>query len=53
MAAAARGEIDVILVFQTSRFWRNRREQMVTELSITWSCWRPGVPGGLSLSRRP
>lgn len=24
MAAAARGEIDVILVFQTSRFWRNR-----------------------------
>jgi DNA invertase Pin-like site-specific DNA recombinase len=27
MAAAARGEIDVILVFQTSRFWRNRRER--------------------------
>lgn len=27
MAAAGRGEIDVILVFQTSRFWRNRRER--------------------------
>jgi DNA invertase Pin-like site-specific DNA recombinase len=27
MAAAARGEIDVILVFQTSRFWRNRSER--------------------------
>lgn len=27
MAAAARGELDVILVFQTSRFWRNRRER--------------------------
>ncbi len=27
MAAAKRGEIDVILVFQTSRFWRNRRER--------------------------
>jgi len=27
MAAAAAGEIDVILVFQTSRFWRNRRER--------------------------
>ena len=27
MAAAARGEIDVILVYQTSRFWRNRRER--------------------------
>ena len=27
MAAAARGEIDVILVFQTSRLWRNRRER--------------------------
>jgi site-specific DNA recombinase len=27
MAAAARKEIDVILVFQTSRFWRNRRER--------------------------
>jgi site-specific DNA recombinase len=27
MAAAACGEIDVILVFQTSRFWRNRRER--------------------------
>jgi DNA invertase Pin-like site-specific DNA recombinase len=27
MAAAARREIDVILVFQTSRFWRNRRER--------------------------
>jgi hypothetical protein len=27
MAAAARGEIDAILVFQTSRFWRNRRER--------------------------
>ena len=27
MAAAARGEIDVILVFQTSRFWRNRAER--------------------------
>ena len=27
MAAAARGEIEVILVFQTSRFWRNRRER--------------------------
>ena len=27
MAAAARGEIDVILVFQTSRFWRSRRER--------------------------
>jgi site-specific DNA recombinase len=27
IAAAARGEIDVILVFQTSRFWRNRRER--------------------------
>lgn len=27
MAAATRGEIDVILVFQTSRFWRNRRER--------------------------
>ena len=27
MAAAARGEIDVILVFQTSRFWRNRGER--------------------------
>jgi DNA invertase Pin-like site-specific DNA recombinase len=25
--AARRGEIDVILVFQTSRFWRNRRER--------------------------
>jgi len=27
MAAARRGEIDAILVFQTSRFWRNRRER--------------------------
>jgi site-specific DNA recombinase len=27
MAAAERGEIDVVLVFQTSRFWRNRRER--------------------------
>jgi DNA invertase Pin-like site-specific DNA recombinase len=27
MAAAAAGEIDVILVFQTSRLWRNRRER--------------------------
>jgi len=27
LAAAARSEIDVILVFQTSRFWRNRRER--------------------------
>ncbi len=27
MAAAARGEIDVILVYQTSRLWRNRRER--------------------------
>ncbi len=27
MAAAARREIDVIIVFQTSRFWRNRRER--------------------------
>ena len=27
MAAAARREIDVVLVFQTSRFWRNRRER--------------------------
>jgi len=27
MAAAARGEFDVILVFQTSRLWRNRRER--------------------------
>ena len=27
MAAAARREIDVILVFQTSRLWRNRRER--------------------------
>lgn len=27
MAAAARGEIDVIIVFQLSRFWRNRRER--------------------------
>jgi DNA invertase Pin-like site-specific DNA recombinase len=27
MAAAARGELDVILVFQTSRFWRNRSER--------------------------
>lgn len=27
MEVAARGEIDVILVFQTSRFWRNRRER--------------------------
>jgi site-specific DNA recombinase len=27
MAAAAAGQIDVILVFQTSRFWRNRRER--------------------------
>jgi DNA invertase Pin-like site-specific DNA recombinase len=27
MAAAARGEINVVLVFQTSRFWRNRRER--------------------------
>jgi len=27
IAAAARGEIDAILVFQTSRFWRNRRER--------------------------
>jgi site-specific DNA recombinase len=27
MAAAARRELDVILVFQTSRFWRNRRER--------------------------
>ena len=27
MAAAERGEIDVILVFQTSRFWRNRVER--------------------------
>jgi site-specific DNA recombinase len=27
MAAAGRGEIDVILVFQTSRFWRNRVER--------------------------
>ena len=26
MAAAERGEIDVILVFQTSRFWRDREE---------------------------
>ena len=27
MAAAARGEFDVIIVFQTSRLWRNRRER--------------------------
>ena len=27
MAAAARGEFDVIVVFQTSRLWRNRRER--------------------------
>lgn len=27
MAAAQRGEVDVILVFQTSRFWRNRGER--------------------------
>lgn len=27
MAAAARREIDAIFVFQTSRFWRNRRER--------------------------
>jgi site-specific DNA recombinase len=27
MAAARRGEVDIILVFQTSRFWRNRRER--------------------------
>ena len=27
MAAAAAGEIDVILVFQTSRFWRYRRQR--------------------------
>jgi site-specific DNA recombinase len=27
MAAAARGEFDVIVVFQTSRIWRNRRER--------------------------
>ncbi len=27
MAAVRRGEIDVILVFQTSRFWRNRSER--------------------------
>lgn len=27
MAAAAAGEIDVILVYQTSRFWRNRSER--------------------------
>jgi site-specific DNA recombinase len=27
MAAAVRREIDVVLVFQTSRFWRNRRER--------------------------
>jgi hypothetical protein len=27
MAAAARREIDVIIVFQTSRLWRNRRER--------------------------
>ena len=27
MAAAARREIDAVLVFQTSRFWRNRRER--------------------------
>ena len=27
MAAAARREIDVILIFQLSRFWRNRRER--------------------------
>jgi site-specific DNA recombinase len=27
MAAAARGEFDVIVVWQTSRFWRNRRER--------------------------
>jgi DNA invertase Pin-like site-specific DNA recombinase len=27
MAAVVRGEIDVILVYQTSRFWRNRRER--------------------------
>lgn len=27
MAAAARGEFDVIVAFQTSRLWRNRRER--------------------------
>jgi DNA invertase Pin-like site-specific DNA recombinase len=27
MAAAARGELDCILVYQTSRLWRNRRER--------------------------
>jgi DNA invertase Pin-like site-specific DNA recombinase len=27
MAAAARGEFDAIIVWQTSRFWRNRRER--------------------------
>jgi DNA invertase Pin-like site-specific DNA recombinase len=27
MAGAARGEFDVIVVWQTSRFWRNRRER--------------------------
>lgn len=27
MAAAARGEFDAIVVWQTSRFWRNRRER--------------------------
>lgn len=27
MAAARNGEVDVILVFQTSRLWRNRRER--------------------------
>ena len=27
MSAAKNHEIDLILVFQTSRFWRNRRER--------------------------
>ena len=39
MAAAARREIDVVLVFQTSRFWRNRRERA----EGTWILREAGV----------
>src|SRR5262245_26682088 len=44
MEAAARGEFDVILVFHTSRLWRNRKERAEGSRSF-------GKP--VSRSRRP